>query len=330
MASLVMAVDGGGTKSVLGLADRTGAAVAVASRSGCNPMDNPCWREELVALLEGARVPWPSVERALLGMPGYGEAPDIDAKEEAAIRELVPVPHRILNDVQMAHDAAFLGQPGILILAGTGSMAWATDETGASVRVGGWGHDIGDEGSGYWIGREAVTRLSWALDGRLDAQRFAGSMAQRLALDSGGDLSSGLMEWLCGLPRKRSGIAAIAAEVDALAGEGNRSALEILERAAEHLHQHISTARRRIGGKCLLPWSQLGGVFASKVIGDLLASHEGTKPLAAPLPPVGGGLWRAAQEAGWDPDHHWIERLAASLMARLPTLGRAPATHIGR
>jgi glucosamine kinase len=323
--SVVLALDGGGTKTILGLADRSGAIVTLCCAPGCNPMDNPRWLENLTRLIERAGIAWASLDTAVFGLPGYGESVEIDAEQERAIRELVPAPHRIINDVHMAHDAAFLGDPGILMLAGTGSMIWATDMAGNPLRVGGWGHHFGDEGSGYWIGREALSRLSWAIDGRLDAPRFAAEMLRGLGLDDRDPLTA-LMGWTYGLPHLRSSIAALARDVDALASSGDKTALDIMKRAAEHLHQAIAAARRRIGGIELPPWSQLGGVFNSVILSRVLADLEGTPPRTARLPPIGGGIWRAARLAGWAIDDKWVQRLAASLRSQPDALENPSAT----
>jgi glucosamine kinase len=220
--------------------------------------------------------------------------------------------------VQMAHDAAFMGQPGILVLAGTGSMVWATGSAEANLRVGGWGPDIGDEGSGYWIGRQALTQLSRALDGRNPAHLFTAALMRRMGLPSGEPIPA-LMGWLYGLPHMRSGVAALAKDVDALAQDGDETALQILERAADHLHAQIAAARHRIGGAGIVPWSPLGGVFQSQTLRALLARREGADPVEARLPPIGGGLWRAANLAGWTIDRPWIDRLAASLAGGTPS-----------
>jgi glucosamine kinase len=322
---LVLALDGGGSKTALAVAGPDGEAVLLATGAGCNPMDNPHWRESLTELLEGSDIHWSLVEQAVVGMPGWGEARDLDASVAGALSGSIPSPQEVINDVQMAHDAAFAGRPGILVLAGTGSMVWATDPTGASLRVGGWGHDIGDEGSGYWIGREALARLSRAIDGRNLAPGFAAGLMRRIGLDPGEPLPA-LMGWLYGLPHLRSGVAALARDVDALAREGDETACEILDGAAEHLHRHVTAARQRIPGGEALPWSTLGGVFRSQLVRDLLTRRETANALKAPLPPLGGGLWRAAKEAGWPVDRPWIDRLAASLAALTPRPATARAT----
>jgi N-acetylglucosamine kinase len=116
--------------------------------------------------------------------------------------------------------------------------------------------------------------------------------------------------------------------VDALAHGGDETALQILDRAAEHLHHHVAAARHRIGGTQAIPWSPLGGVFQSHIFRALMTRRENADPVEAPLPPVGGGLWRAASQANWTVGQSWIDRLAASLAGQTHAL--AAAAPLGR
>jgi glucosamine kinase len=62
----------------------------------------------------------------------------------------------IIGDVEIAFEDAFGTGPGVIVIAGTGSIAWGCNASGETARAGGWGHAISDEGSGHWIGVEAV------------------------------------------------------------------------------------------------------------------------------------------------------------------------------
>jgi N-acetylglucosamine kinase-like BadF-type ATPase len=310
VSDLILALDGGGTKTELALADRAGDVVFLARGRSTNPMDNADWRAELEKLSGAAAGLLPDVRFAVLGLPGHGEVKRLDALAAAAAADLFPGRRRVINDVEMALDGAFLDVAGILVLAGTGSMAMARDRSGAVVRVGGWGDAFGDEGSAYWIGREALARTSQALDGRGDASGFAAGILADLGLDAG-DGHNALMGWCYALSERRSGIAAVAKSVDRLAESGDATALAILREATEQLSRHV-TAIRHLADMELSPWSHAGQVFSSRTIRDTLAARHG-EPSLPSLPPVGGGLWRAAREAGWQTGETWVSRLAESL-----------------
>ncbi|MCA0450656.1 MAG: hypothetical protein LCH62_12950 [Proteobacteria bacterium] len=201
-------------------------------------------------------------------------------------------------------------KPGTLVLSGTGSMAWA--QNGADiVRVGGWGHGFGDEGSAYWIGHRAVTLLSHALDGRLDAPEFTRAMLKLIGIADRRDPDKALTEWFYALPHPRPMLAALAQGIDGLAASGDTTALRIFDEAADELAALVRTARKRCPQAGDI-WSYAGGSFASPALKAAMTARLGT-PVPPALPPIGGAVWRAAKMAGWPIDAAWISRLAASL-----------------
>jgi len=280
--SLVLGIDGGGSKTLIALADRDGTVVATSGGSGINPMDRPDWRGALDAMLAPYRERLPEIGAVVAGLPAYGELPPLSAEQERAIAAFFGErPQRVVNDVEAAHIGAFAGGPGVLILSGTGSMAWARDAAGHSLRVGGFGEAIGDEGSAHWIGIEAIARASRAMDGRIDAPDFLAAFLAHLGLDPASP-QDGLIAWRASVEHARSEIAALARLVDTLA-----------ERA--------------------LPWSTAGGSFASRLLRERTAARIGSEPLPPRLPPIGGALLGAARDLDWPVDEAWIGRLAASI-----------------
>jgi glucosamine kinase len=313
-SSLVLAVDGGGTKTELALADREGQIAFCMCGGGTNLMNNQDWRQHLDELFIAASSLLPRVVFSVFGIPGYGEVNRFDRRLESAAAELFAGPRRVMNDVELALDGAFLDRTGIVVLAGTGSMAMARDAQGRAVRVGGWGDIFGDEGSAFWIGREALAQASRALDGRLDAVGFASAILRSLDLDTDAAYD-GMMGWCYGGSHGRSAVAAVAKTVDRLAETGDRTALAVLGAAADHLSAHITATLLRLRETRPLPWSFAGSVFESRtVLEHLIAQHgEPTRPR---LPPIAGGLWRAAREAEWGTDNSWVQRLGESLGQR--------------
>src|SRR5260370_21198938 len=77
---------------------------------------------------------------------------------EESIREVIPeATIYAVGDHIIAHRAAFGTSPGVLVISGTGSIAFGRNQGGETARAGGWGPNVSDEGSGFWVGREAVT-----------------------------------------------------------------------------------------------------------------------------------------------------------------------------
>jgi N-acetylglucosamine kinase-like BadF-type ATPase len=121
--------------------------------------------------------------------------------------------------------------PGIVVIAGTGSIAYGRNANLDAARSGGWGHIIGDEGSGYWIGREALSAVVRAVDGRGPVTRLADDV-----------LAHFMIEDISGLPRivydrdlPRMSVAALGPIVQRASGLGDPVATGILERAAAEL-----------------------------------------------------------------------------------------------
>jgi len=218
----------------------------------------------------------------------------------------------VLNDVDAAQIGAFAGGPGILILSGTGSMAWARDAAGRSYRVGGWGETIGDEGSAHWIGHRLLGLVSQSIDGRAAPSPLVGAVFEHLQLDRT-DPVNALEGWVSRLKSLRSGIAALAPVADRLAAAGDAGAVAILEQAAEELARHVRTVARLAG--LPLEWSYAGGTFSSRVLREAVASRIGSPPRPPLLPPIGGALLAAAQHLDWQTHPAWVERLAASIQA---------------
>ena len=305
---LVLGLDGGGSKTVLALADRHGAIAAFGRGRGLDPFENPAWREDLALMVRGIGTGDGELRRAVLGLSCHTEVRAVsDAQIAWAETLFFRVPTHVLNDVHVAFEGAFAGRAGVLALAGTGSMAWAGDGQGLHRRVGGWGNLIGDEGSGYWIGRKALSEATRALDGRTRNADFSTAVLEHLGL-----ARDELIAWVHGQPNGRSAIAALASLVDRLAEGGDATASRLMSGAAEHLCEQVEAAWRLVGSPQPLVWSHAGGLFASATVLRRMCERLGP-PARPELPPVGGAILEAARRSGWVTDAAWRARLAASL-----------------
>lgn len=309
---LILGIDGGGSKALLALADKAGRVIGLSQGDGINPIDNRTWRAGFETRLQ------PFVgKRGLVGvaaaLPAYGEVEEISATQREVIAAAFgEVPQRVLNDVDAAHIGAFAGGAGILILSGTGSMAWARDEAGQSHRVGGWGETIGDEGSGHWIGHRVLGLVSQSLDGRAARTPLVDAVFEQLGLDRDNPMDA-LEGWVSRLSRPRSEIAALAPLATRLAEAGDAGAAAIIEQAAEELARHVNAIGQLAGSH--LAWSYAGGMFRSPALREAVARRIGQPPQPPRLPPIGGALLAAAQHLDWPVHPAWIESLAASIQA---------------
>ena len=167
---LFLGVDGGGTQSRARLADRAGRILG----KGVAGPANICLGLEasLAAVLDAARQ---CLAEAGLAAQALGRtvaclalAGATEPAELAAARAK-RLPFRrtlITTDAHAACIGAHRGRDGGVVIAGTGSVGWAILH-GRQYRVGGWGLALSDEGSGAWLGREAMRRVLWAHDGRI-------------------------------------------------------------------------------------------------------------------------------------------------------------------
>lgn len=320
MNECILGLDSGGSKTHLAIADRQGQVLKLEVASGLDPVANNDWQMQLTALLRSvADLP---LAAAVLGLPLHGELAECSITQRDVAQHALRCPVTVENDVRIAFDGAFTGvSAGVLILAGTGSMAWASrNEPGAAqVRVGGWGDVFGDEGSAYWIGAQALVIASRTLDGRASQQQLTQALLNHLNL-----APEQLAGWVYELENRRAGIAALAQQVSAWASAGDPAATALLEAAAEHLAEHVSAAWKGIGQHGAPVWSYAGGLFTNPAITEQLRHRLGSTPLPPRLPPIGGALWRAAQNAGWNPDNGWIEHLSSSLRSTLALPSTSP------
>ena len=217
-------------------------------------------------------------------MPGLrqpGQARDLS---ETLTRQ-TGCPVHVTGDADSARAGAFLGGPGVVVIAGTGSMAFGWNGE-SSARAGGHGFLLGDEGSAYWIGRAAVrAALRWEdQSGRLRADPPRRHRGHRSGLDA-------LVSEVCTHPAERDRLTVLAPAVTALAAE-DAEARKIALRAAGAPGRLAESIRRHLGP---LPVAGAGGVFRAPVIWDRFAELTGAvRPLASAA--VGAALLAGQQQ----------------------------------
>ena len=230
----VLGIDAGGTKTVCLLADESGTILSEARGPGANlhAAGELAVEKVLHELMERAIGDLTVVPAAIcLGIAG------VDREDEAqvvrAMMRRIGYKSRVLvvNDALIALVAGAGDEPAIVLIAGTGSIAYGRNGSGEAARAGGWGHMIGDEGSGYWIGREALAAVMRGADGRGPETGLAGEI---LAHFNVSDVSR-LPRIVYDRESPRMSVAALGPIIQRVASEGDAVATRILERAAEEL-----------------------------------------------------------------------------------------------
>jgi len=172
MNKYIVGVDGGGTKTELVLIDRSGNVIGREKGGTTNfqVVGGKKLKEEisgcLVRLMNSTNIPSHKLDQIFLGLAGAGR--ESDRKEITNLFSDTEFDGKVTvdSDAVVALAGAFGTAPGIIIISGTGAICFGMNHEGKVVRSGGWGYLLGDEGSGYFIGREALIAALKDFDGR--------------------------------------------------------------------------------------------------------------------------------------------------------------------
>ncbi len=217
-----------------------------------------------------------------IGLPGVRSAGRARELSQTLTRR-AGCPVHVTSDADTARHGAFLGAPGIVVIAGTGSAAFGWDGE-RFAQAGGHGFLLGDEGSAYWIGREAVRSAL-----RFDEQAGGSELIHRTVTQVAGSGLDALISEVNAHPAERGRLTALAPAVTAIAGR-DPEAQRIVRCAAEHLAALAESVRRRLGP---LPVAGAGGVLGAPAIWARFTELTGaTRPLAPAA--VGAALLAAA------------------------------------
>jgi N-acetylglucosamine kinase-like BadF-type ATPase len=257
-----LGIDGGGTKTTCAVGDETRLLAAVtAGPSNIVRVGEAQVRESLNQAVHQACAASGITPRQLARtcIGGSGAArPDLAAIIRSILAEILPTPVDVVGDMEIALQAAFGDAPGVIVIAGTGSIAYGRDKTGKTHRAGGWGFEIGDEGSAHWIGRAAVSAVLRASDRDAD-QTVSSSLAKALCKTWGVSSLSDLARAANSVPTPD--FAALFRAV--VAGE-NDLAREVLNKAGKELGDIAAVVIRRLfceDDHDSVPVAMIGGVF---------------------------------------------------------------------
>lgn len=160
----MISIDAGGTKTLAVLYDRNGNVLKKTEEKTCHPMNTS--EEDIISVLSQCMLDESS--DVVLGCAGYGRSKELKQKIERCVKKACGGHHVcIISDMDMALEAALEGKDGLAVILGTGSIA-VLRENGRMVRSGGWGFLLGDEGSGYEIGRSVLRSFARMADGRME------------------------------------------------------------------------------------------------------------------------------------------------------------------
>lgn len=260
---VVVGIDGGGSKTravvaspdgqVIGAADAPGSAVRAGGVPHAADVIAACVR----AALRSAGREHTTPAALVAGIAGVGREPERAALADALTARGLAGTITVTTDAAIALDDAFSDGPGILLIAGTGSIAYGRAPDGRFERCGGWGPVLGDEGGGAWIGRRALNVAAAAADGREPDTALLPALLT--AID--GDQPAALIGWAA--QATPADFATLAPVVLRVAADGDLRANSLLALGVEELVLHVRTLARAlfVDERAAVPVALAGGLL---------------------------------------------------------------------
>jgi N-acetylglucosamine kinase-like BadF-type ATPase len=302
---MFLGIDGGGTKTAFVLLSGDGRRLARHEAPTSYHLEigfdalRALLRDGVQATLAQAGAAADDVTFAFAGLPAHGEDSALMPAFDGLLDGVLPR-SRVGNDMVCSWAGSLAGHDGISLVAGTGSIGYG-EWQGRSARSGGWGEVFGDEGSAYWLAREALALFARMADGRAEPGPLLGLVRNHFKLTQDLDLCAAING-----NAARSGLAQLARLASAAAAAGDAQAAQLLARVGDELALLAAGVARNLGvaPSTAVPVSYSGGVFAAGalVLDPLQAALARRLPgatLQRPLfgPELGAALY-AARLAG--------------------------------
>jgi len=260
VAGVAVGIDAGGSETTGVLVDEQGNLVARSGAGGANLRNvGPTVVGQVLAAVLAPLLAPGGVRVVCIGAAGAGREADSDAVKEIA-RHLIPAETTLFvkHDGQIALRAATADRPAMVVIAGTGSMAYGERADGTPARAGGYGTLIGDDGGAYAVGLAALRHTARALDGVDKRGRLADSVAHALGAKTANEMIERVHRW----PPDVAKIAALAVLVGEACDAGDAAAEDIAVVQARELASiagHVASSVR--GDTPELPVALAGGAF---------------------------------------------------------------------
>lgn len=317
-----LSMDGGGTKTRWLLTDIYGHCIDTLLGDGCSHPQigtkGVCQTVKSAAslLLKRNHIMLSQLSGVCLGIPCFGETSCADMTISAELQSFLhSCSLTVCNDVELGFWGALPLGHGIHIVAGTGAIAYgrnsrlpqaAAQSPGepSFARSNGWHYLLSDEGSGYWLGYRALSIFLKEDDGRLASGALHEIFERELHITSALELTAYYDSNLSG---KRKEIASLQRFLSEAAKQGDSAALDAYASAVYELSLSVFAIQNKIfSSESRIPVSYSGSIFKNRELILLPLKRElknrGLLLTAPKLPPEAGGIWIAAQKAGYASD----------------------------
>ena len=314
-----LGIDGGGTKTAFEIIDENGNILSSFKTETCNYIQigkenfGRVIKEGAIGVCSKANISISDVYFSCIGIPSFDEiASDTSELKNIAMTALQSSNVKCVNDVEVAWSGSLACEPGINLLAGTGSMGYGVDQKNNAVRTGGWGYFCGDEGSAYWLGKKLIELFTKQADGRLKKDKIYDIVRKEFDITADFDFISVIYDKL---KFKRDEIAKLQLLLNKAAEQGDRYAVDLYRQAAYELSLIVSAIIDKLDfdvDKSVIV-SYSGGIFkAGDIImaplKDYVAKYNVTlkEPL---LSPVTGAALNALVTCNYHKDKRIVDKL---------------------
>lgn len=296
LMSFFLGIDGGGTKTRCVVGDeRSELGVATSSSSKVQRVGEACARDALAGAVHQACVHAGisprQIVRSCAGITGAAR-PEILGVMRDLMTSIVDGQVEIVGDIEIAFEDGFGSGPGVMLIAGTGSIAFGRNKRGESARAAGWGYPISDEGSGQWIGAEAV-RVALRARDRGQPAGLLNDLIEKLGASSFEDFIVRLNA------NPPVDFATLFPTVLAASDKGDSVASDILTRAGRELADIAGIVVERLFDEQSVSVATHGGVLASSALvrncfaQELRTQYPRVTLLDREIDPARGALGRA-------------------------------------
>lgn len=306
MTAIVVGVDGGGTKTRAIVADDHGQPIVETSGPGSavRPGEAEHSADVIAGVVRDAlasgNMTHVTPKVLCVGVAGVGREAEKQALWQALVSRDVAEEVVIHADASVALDDAFGEGSGVLLIAGTGAVAFGRGPTGEFGRCGGWGPVFGDEGGGAWLGRRALSVVSAAADGRESETALTGAVLTAAQVNEPGEL----IAWAAAASPAQLGT--LAPAVLGAAEAGDRRASALINLAVEELALHVRALARKLFAdeRASLQVALAGGLMGQRslirkrLIQRLKSVVPGAQVLATEVDPARGAVRSALRYLG--------------------------------
>lgn len=296
-------VDGGGTKTSFVLMDSQGEKLTEYITDGLSYR-----RYSIQMILErigkGIEICLSRIQAAPeslmgigVGLPCYGESRQLDkAVNKAAGQRWDRIPVYIFNDVIAGWAGAFMGDEGIHVVAGTGSIAYGRNKQGKEKRCGGWSEFFGDEGSCFWLGKKMMQLFSWQADGRMEKGPLYWIIKEKFSIEKDFDFIDLMLKNYIPFREKTAALQLVLLEA---AQSGDPGALHLYERAAEELVRMADAIQKELFAERRFHVSYSGSLFKAEFLLEKFMEQIGKAGGSVQKPklePAMGAAWMIRQK----------------------------------